>query len=460
MRPFKERRWLISCFLVAVSLVTAYRLLHLIAIYAVDLLFMDAWLFDKPLFRGSGWLALFRQQNGPHREGLGLFVTGPLAALTGWNMRAESFAVAVIVLAALAAAFLLKRRLWGEWDWSDAVLPLMFLTPVQFGTFFGAPQPAHSALPLLLLMLYCLAWLARQTSVRYSSIVVLNFLMIYTGFGIFIGLMTPLLLVVACRRARQEGCWREFAWAKVALLLSLLSAASFLIGYQFNPAADNFRAFHPRPWEYLGFAILLPAHFLGVSSVDNLLFASVLGAGLFLLMLAVGILHAREWLRRGSELSLIIAVLEIFSLLFCLVAAYGRIGFGFAFAESSRYATLQIPAFLGLYFHGLSLRSDRPRTVWLIALSAALAWGCLVITPREASQMAAYRDGKLRWKAAYLQTGSITEANRLARYTIIPPRDGADTLLAEELDYLRYHHLNLFRGVDAPFSAGPSRRTR
>src|SRR5579884_316851 len=96
----KHDRILPFCFLLFVSLALAYRLMHLIDLYAVDLLFMDEWRYYEPMFRGGGWLAMFRQQNGPHREGLGLLVAAPLDALTGWNMRAESFAIAVIVLTA------------------------------------------------------------------------------------------------------------------------------------------------------------------------------------------------------------------------------------------------------------------------------------------------------------------------------------------------------------------------
>ncbi len=429
--------------LVGLTVALFLRLLRLIDLYSVNILFYDQWDFYGPLFHGDNWLTMFRLQNGPHRQGCGLFVTKLVAELTGWNTRAETFALAGIIGLACLLAFALKKRLFGRWDWSDAILPLLFLTPAQADAFFETPNPAYGALPLLLIMIYCLAWTARRYPTRYAILVFTNFLLIYTGFGVFMGLITPFLLAVECRRNRQEGDVPALRWAAAALALSLLSAASFLIGYKFRTANESFEALHPRLWDYPWFVTILLANFFVITRIK---IATVVGAGLLALMIGVGILHARRWVRERSPISVVIVTLLAYSLLFALNNAYGRVSLGIAQAQSSRYATLLIPAFFGLYLHTLTLRSGRRRTLWQALALVLAAWGCLPLHPAETRTIEQFSQGKSRWKAAYLQTGSIAEADRLSGFKIYPHPER--THLQDKLDFLRRHHLNLFRTQD------------
>lgn len=393
-----------------------------------------------PMMRHEGLVRMFTWQLGPHRQGCGILITQAVAELTGWNTRAESFTIGIIIFVALLAAFALKRRLYGRWDWSDVTLPLLFLTPVQFETFFGTPNPAHSAVPLLLIMLYCLLWTVKRRAVRYGGIVVTNFLLIYTGFGFFIGVITPLLLAVDCWKARRTGQIEEFRWAFIALIFSLVSIASFFYDYSFEYAKQQNS--HSPLWKYPFFVALMLGHFFGVHYRLSPYITSLVGSGLLLLILGVCSFQALLWLRTESLSSRILLVLTLFTLLFCFNTAYGRLRFGMVGSQSPRYATLLIAVYFGLYMHGLTLRRPPARVTWLAVALVMAAWSCLPQHQTDHNAMTWYHDGKVRWRAAYLKTGDIHKADRLAHFIIHPYPDRIQ--VPEKLAWLRRHHWNLF----------------
>jgi len=71
---------------------------------AVNILFLDQWDYLRALFENRGVWAFFNAQHGPHREGLAVLVTTIIYRVTAWNVRAEAFAIVVVmVIASLAA---------------------------------------------------------------------------------------------------------------------------------------------------------------------------------------------------------------------------------------------------------------------------------------------------------------------------------------------------------------------
>ena len=60
-------------------------------------------------------------------------------------------------------------------------------------------------MPLLLVILYCLALTCEGAVVRYTLALIVNFLAIYTGFGLFLGLITPLWLLLEYYSRREAG---------------------------------------------------------------------------------------------------------------------------------------------------------------------------------------------------------------------------------------------------------------
>jgi hypothetical protein len=433
--------WLIAFTILCSGIAMAYRFFSLINSYAVNLLFYDQWDFYGPLFRNQGLWALFSYQHGPHRQGLGSIVIKIVAGLTQWNSRADAFTVGAVIVCAMLVAFYLKRRLFGAITLADLIIPQIFLTTSQYESLVITPNAAHGALPVLLVLLSILAWGLKDSLARYTAVVVLNFLLIFTGFGLFMGLITPALLALDTYQQVRSG--RSHAWVPpfAALAAALGSIYAFSIGYVFQPAITCFRFPHQRPWEYPWFIGLMFARFLGVSYGAAAALASILGGALLILMIGVLIQHMRILVRSGIHApgaSAAITILIGYSLILCTNTAIGRICAGLESSQSSRYMTLLIPAFFGLYLHILMLRLTPVRYTTLV-LCAVL----LLPLPSHTSDMQIMRgfaDGKQRWKACYLKIERIERCDHIAGLSIYP----APPQLKERLAYLKQHHLNLF----------------
>src|SRR5687768_6052648 len=136
-------------FVVLATLALTVRLYHFVDRWTVNALFWDQWDFLNGFFQGADTWTLFRWQHGPHRQGLGALLLELIYPLTGWNTRVEGFVSATIIVAATVGLLVLKRRVAGRWDWTDAVIPLAALTTLQFELFAGPQNPSHGPLPML-----------------------------------------------------------------------------------------------------------------------------------------------------------------------------------------------------------------------------------------------------------------------------------------------------------------------
>src|SRR5262249_31046526 len=87
-------------------------------------------------------------------------------------------------------------------------IPLLILTPAQYGIFIHTPNLSHGAGPLVLLLGFCLAFTVASPAVRYPLLVALDFLLLHTGFGILAGVLAPPLVALCAlsgARARRAG---------------------------------------------------------------------------------------------------------------------------------------------------------------------------------------------------------------------------------------------------------------
>ena len=210
--------------------------------YSINVFFYDQWSYLTPFFRHQPSLAeLFFWQHGEHFEGVGLIADKFLYPLTHWNARVDSFLIGVSIFAAMLLALELKCRLYGPLSYSDVAIPLIFLTLGQYEAVIGTPNPGYSALPLLMMMLYSLALLGRSRLRRYCLVLALNFLLIYTGLGLFMGVVTVGVFLIECywtwRRMTSVPLAQPFA----GLLLATASWAPFFIHYTFVPGVECFQ---------------------------------------------------------------------------------------------------------------------------------------------------------------------------------------------------------------------------
>ncbi len=421
----------------------ALRLVLMIDEHAVDLLFWDQLDFYE-VFKGdpNAW-EVFRHQLGPHRQGLPFLGTWLLATLSDWNIRADAFYVGLYTLLATAAALWLRRRVLGRFRLSDVAIPLMMLTPAQYGIFIHTPNASHSAGPSFFLMLFCLALTIPDRRWRYGTLVALDFVMIHTGFALFVGALTPLLLgVYAWHDARESG--RRAALLPLACLgLSLAWIAVFLVGYETSGGLANVPASSQIP-AYLYYVSFMFANALGLKGFG--IANAVVGLIVGMAVLAVALRQLQRMLSAGERpppISLVCFTLTSFTLLYCAATAYGRLFLGMGGSQSTRYVPLVMPAFLGLYLAMSSLR--RP------SLRVGLAWFAVIamvaatfpMREREATFMRHLSRGKRVWIETYLETRDILAANAAARVRVYPSLDPKHRI-DERLRYLRENRLSFF----------------
>ena len=423
-------------------MIVGFKFFAFINRYSVNLFFWDHWDFENgPLFEHHSLWEVFRWQHGPHRQGFGGLLSALIDPLFHWSSRAQSFEAGILVLLASFCALWLKRRLWGRLEYFDAAIPLLFLVRNQAESFIAGANISHGPVPLFLILIYCLAWTVNNLRWKYSLVVALNFFLIYTGFGIFIGIVTPLLLTI--QMFRKEADNAERIYCLVALIGAAASLASFFTGYHFDPAVDCFstRPHHPLP--YLWFVHLMFANFAGIKGMGLVptFFGSMIGLAILTsFALAVSNLVAQRIENRTR--ALVIAALSGYALLFCANTAVGRICLGVDAGQAPRYVVYLITGFLALYLSCLAIRNETRRNVAVCIFLAFAAWCGLHLNSADwlTARNRAY--DQRAWRECYLKRESVKVCDALSNTKIYPWPEA--THLQEKLQFLKQKHLNLY----------------
>jgi len=423
--------------LLLATTVLAARLLLIVKRYSVNVLYHDQWIFDDAtIFQKHSLLEIFRWQHGPHRLGVGGLLSKLIEPTFHWNSRYEAFGVWGIICLACFAAVWLKIRLFGRLGYADAVIPLLFFTPVQYESLIGGVSPAHGPLPLLVVMLYCVAWTIEAERRRYVWVLVVNMLLIYTGFGLFMGILTPFVTGIDYYRRRNRAAF-------VACMVSTLTMASFFVGYRTDTAAgcsvglDN-------PIHYFLFVGFMLANFIQIHVSRTLVLAIMIGSLVAVALLATSGFFLIRTLRNKSlsGAQLITSILLLYSVLFSFSTAYGRMCLGLAAAQGSRYMTYLVLFFFALYLGALSaqVRIERNVFVGMVAALALLSSG--FVEKMNVASMEEIAHERQAWSACYLRTSDIDSCDRETDSFICWRPEPPDLKL--KLEYLKQHHLNLY----------------
>ncbi len=437
-------RWTIVLSVIAIVLgvFQAAQLFSAINRYAVDVPFWDQWDFYDAFFKPHGLWEMFSWQHGPHRQGAGFFLIWATNELTGWNQRGQAFMIGTVMVAAAVAALWLKRRLFGSLQWYDAIPALMILSLKSWEIYFNAPNVSHGALPLLLIILAGIAWTVGNPFLRYSLVTAANFLALFTGFGMFMGLITPILLTIDCYHSARSRKWHDLSMAGAALFCSIASIGLYFHNYVFQPAADCFRFPDQRWYLYPVFmaiefaVVILPGSHTSTRSMA----IGLLALGILLYMLAAAALRLRrqdDHYRRSQILFFLLA----FSLIFAANSAVGRLCFGLSIATNPRYVPLILPGVVGAYLFLLSRPKLASRKLVMPILLCATVTTAVI--PWQVKHSEGFRKGKAAWVWAYRLTGNVAHADKLSGYRIYPAPTW--TGLDRKLDWLRRHNYSLFR---------------
>jgi hypothetical protein len=422
----------------------AGRILSLLSAYAVNVFFSDQWEFnDATLFQKHSLWEMFAWQHGPHRQGLGALFGLLIGSFSGWNSRTESFASGGVLVAAAICALYLKKRLYGSVSPYDVIIPAILLTPGVWETLFVTPNTANGPFPALLLILCCTALTFRNKKIKYPLLLAINFVTIYTGFGIFVGVLTPALLVAEYLTSPAE---ERLPGSYLAGMLAVCAASfgSYFIGYKFNADLDCF-SFEPRsPGYYVRYISFMLANFFVIKGKGILPLTEGFAVLVILLTaLATTVWQLSQWRKQGMDPEartrhLVSALLIAYVILYCAAASYGRLCA--ALPQSSRYVVYLSVGILGLYFCLLNEPVAVRSKLAMIAFLAPVLAGSLLGDQRS---MLFFSSVKREWKECYLRTESLNDCNRLVGFPIFshPPER---THLQEKLEFLKRQRLNLY----------------
>lgn len=437
---------------VVLYVVLSLRLFRVVSRLSVNIFYGDAWAFDYYLLSAHhSWWQMFSLQYGPHRQGVGAILMYCLGNWSRWSSRVEAFAAAAIIVSAAGAALLLKKRLYGRITYSDALVPLLILVPSQFPMLILGPNISHGPFPLLLLILYCLAWTVRSEISKYGLVLLLNFLLLYTGFGLFVGFLTPLLLVLDFYQNVRGEARKKRVYAIVAICLSAASLAAFFTGYTLGSAVlcygsqDNARvSFDARSLpDYVWFVSLMLANFFGIKGVNvwsNLVGGFTLAACISWLAFSLRRLiaaTASSWAAYAVP-----TLLLSYCLIFVLLAALGRLCVSWQAAQQARYVPYLALGMLGLYFSILSFPVVRARNVSLVVLSVLVLFASVSISSADRGMMLWLSHGKKNWKSCYLREHDVERCDGLTNFRVIIDPD--PKARQEKLDFLQRNRLNLY----------------
>jgi hypothetical protein len=135
-------------FLLALAFVAlGSRMVVVVWRHSVNLIFFDQWEFYEPLFTHASLWRIFTWQHGPHREGIELVLDKFVLDWTHWINRAEALLIVAALLTAASVAVWLKVRIFGKLEYTDAVIPCLFLTLAPIDILIGVPNPVQAVAP-------------------------------------------------------------------------------------------------------------------------------------------------------------------------------------------------------------------------------------------------------------------------------------------------------------------------
>ncbi|GAP39090.1 hypothetical protein [Flexilinea flocculi] len=435
---------LIILFIFILSTLLARALYQLVDAYSVNIIFWDQFDFMTPFFLKQNAWTMFTWQHGPHRQGLGELLTWVVIRLSGWNTRAESFMIFGVLLLSLPPVLLLKRKLIGRFQWIDLIIPFIVLNKYQWEQFVVTPNVSHSVLPLLLIFVYVLSWMIPNKPWRYTIVLLINFLLLFTGFGLFMGFITAAVFGLELITGIRSHQKRLVIFSVIGFSGAVSSLYLFSCGYKFSPAVACFGF----QWDYIlrypVYVGLMLAKFLGINNSINP-YPSII-AGLLIL---AAFIAAFGWNLRAylldplspDQTHKIISILLGFSLVFAAFTSVGRICLGLEQAQSSRYMTLLIPGFVGLLMTISQIRIPKITIALSVLLAFSLVKTILPFDNNEQDSIVNFYEGKTKWKECYLLTGDYPDCNERTGFSIYPA--GSERIL-DRLIFFESNHQNLF----------------
>ncbi len=412
---------------IIVALLTA-RLAYFVYQDATSIPFNDQWDFYPPAWTGAGFWDLFRQRHGPHRMGIAHVFSVILGNFTGWDIKVETYATVACFMISSVLALFLKYKISGKLNYLDALLVLLIMNFAQGEIFVAHSNFYMGPVPQLLILVFSLCWFVNSPWLRWGILSFLNFIILHTGYGMFLGFLTPILALMSFIYFHKISVDRRSKLAALmGLGLSILSLVVFYSGYHFDAALACYKFPHPRPWEYLSFLSFMFGRFAFEGSkgipflLGLLLLGSVLYAAIQVFLNWFRQLKQSSGLKLGSGVIFALFSLMGFTLLYMMGAAVGRVCLGPASGSSSRYIPYLVPALVGAYIYFSAFcKIKNFRKGFFIIFGVTLIVGEFYWRQRDYKTFDMYSKGKKAWIACYLEKKNVDECDQAVEFKIYP----------------------------------------
>ncbi len=407
---------------------------------ATNVMFWDQWDFYAPLFSRQGLLASFRQQHGPHRQGLGGVLIASISEYSAWDGTALAYAGTFLLIISAGLALWLKAKLSQNLTVLDAWIPWLIMHPRHYETLTLVPNIAHSTLPFMLTMCAALALSIRRQHLQAICLLITATFLVFTGFGIFAGVVVLGLIALNLLRSNTRSL--RLIWG-VASLGAPIILYSFLRDWIPQTAAGCPVFPHPVWRDYGIFAGAQLSNGAG-------LIASQLGSPAFWIAITFGwllgaagaLVAIKSIATPGLEA---IALLIISALLFVASTTFGRVCIDpYAQGFASRYALLVVPLLLGLiiWFSRWKPRLAAPASALPIALIAATLLPAFDQFAPTATAMN-MRDQKLAWATCMRESRNPELCDTRTNFRLYPNTES----IASRLRFLERNSLNMFAAL-------------
>jgi hypothetical protein len=419
--------------------------------YSVNVMYGDQWDFYGPFENRETLWQQFDHQHGPHRQGVGCLLTHALADWDHWNSRGDSFGISFVLIAAAACGLGMAYCCGVSQPLALIPIPLLYLTRGQWEDFVCASNISHGSMPILLFTLYCLSWFIRSNWIRLALISILTFCLIFTGFGVFVGVISPMVLILEWIQSLLKKEWSHALLVSMALIACGISWWMFSWNYVFAPAVPDYQSplVYPHKIHYLYFVCVMLSNFFGVlvpheQQATHPGWQVYFGLFVMVCLIVLCIIHGWRLLTKGvlkQRTSIVIFCLAGYAFIYCVETAIGRVSLGWRDqAISSRYVTLMIPAGLAIYLHLATLKWPRVSLVLVLLYAIAIAHGAIYMDKPAREFLHYFYTRRIAWRDVYLSTHSIKQADTVSGFQIY----GNDEIIKDRLDYLEKHHLNMF----------------
>ena len=354
--------------------------------FALDVPIQDQWAFAPEIVafvKGEYSPAMMFRPVGQHRVVLPKLVMLPLAALTGWDVRAEIwFNFATVVACLLLLADLARRTLRRSWPvaWACAV-PLASAALFSLASWQSWTWGWMMAAYLNVLPTVVVAWALGRFGLRGPGLALMAVGAIAASLSFISGLtlvaLVPVALLAMPTDGRDEGRGRRIAIVTVVLVAA---AALYVVTYPRGVRVQTTPNLTFRPLDLALFTIRYIGAPLAGQSLESAVWWGV--AGLLVSATSAGLAWRRARELRAALLPwLLLAAYVVAS---GAVTGVGRLGSGPQLALASRYTTISalfwvsLPPCVLLAAHAAGLRrASRAKrgTALLMAVVALMAVG-------------------------------------------------------------------------------------